>query len=114
MKNYALIFRMNVLNNQPTQKQMAAYQKLWMSWINEIAINGKLGKGGNHFLKNGRVLLSPEKIEESPFVASNLSVAGYILIKADNIDNATLIAKKCPILEGEDTSVEIRETANPF
>ncbi len=114
MKTFALIFRMDILNNQPTQEQMKEYEKLWLSWINEITANGKLAEGGNHFSRNGRVLHSAQRIEENPFTCDNLSVAGNILIKVDNLEDATLIAKKCPILEGENTSVEIREIVSPF
>ncbi|MBL7777896.1 MAG: hypothetical protein JNK66_06280 [Chitinophagales bacterium] len=42
-----------------------------------------------------------------------LDIAGYIIILAKNLDEATKIAKKCPILNGQNTSVEIRETATP-
>ncbi len=40
------------------------------------------------------------------------SVAGYIIIFAKDINVAIDIASKCPILNGENTSVEIREIAS--
>ena len=53
------------------------------------------------------------EIVETPYIADNNSIAGYILVLAENLDQATMIAKKCPILNGQNTSVEIRETGTP-
>jgi hypothetical protein len=44
-------------------------------------------------------------------VVNNESVAGYILIFAKDMDEAVHIAKACPILLGEGTSVEVRKVA---
>lgn len=85
----------------------------WMKWINGIAKNEQLADGGNHFSRQGRVLKPQNQIIDTPYIADNNSVAGYIIILADNIEGATEIAQKCPILNGENTSVEIREVAIP-
>ena len=44
----------------------------------------------------------------------NESVTGYIIILAKDIADAVHIAKKCPILQCEGTSVEVRETVTPW
>jgi hypothetical protein len=115
MKEFVILFRMDITNleAQPTKKQMETYMQQWMSWINEIADNNQLADGGNHFSQQGRVLKPNNEVIDMPHIADNNSVAGYIIILADNLDEATIIAKKCPILNGQNTSVEIRETATP-
>jgi hypothetical protein len=115
MKEFVLLFRMDVTNEeaQPTRKQMEVYMQQWMDWINEIEDNEHLADGGNHFSRQGRVLKPNNEAIETPHIADNNSVAGYIIILADNIDEATQIARKCPILNGQNTSVEIRETGTP-
>jgi len=115
MKEFVLLFRMDVTNEeaQPTRKQMEVYMQQWMDWINEIDDNEQLADGGNHFSRQGRVLKPNNEVIETPHIADNNSVAGYIIILADNIDEATQIARKCPILNGQNTSVEIRETGTP-
>lgn len=114
MKKYALLFRMDIINEevQPTEQQMGVYMQQWMSWINKIADSGQLADG-NHFSKEGRLLKPNEEVVESPYVASNNSLAGYIIVLAKDINEATKIAKKCPILNGRNTSVEIREAVTP-
>ena len=111
MKEFVLMFRMDITNAeaQPTKEQMGIYMQQWMVWIDEIASTGQLMDGGNHFSRQGRVLKPKNEIIEGPYVAEDNSVAGFIFILADNIDEATKIAVKCPILNGENTSVEIRE-----
>lgn len=115
MKEFVLLFRMDITNEeaQPTQKQMEDYMQQWMSWINEIADNDQLADGGNHFSRQGRVLKPNNEVIGTPHISDNNSVAGYIIVLAKNINEATKIAKKCPILNGQNTSVEIRETATP-
>lgn len=115
MKKFVLIFRMDITNKeaQPTKEQMESYMQQWRDWINEIADNNQLANGGNHLSRQGRVLKPNNEVIDSPHIADNNSVAGYIVILADNLDEATKIAEKCPILNGQNTSVEIREIATP-
>jgi hypothetical protein len=115
MKEFVLLFRMDIINQevQPSKEQMEVYMQQWMNWISEIADNNQLADGGNHFSRKGRVLNQNNEVIKTPHISDNNSVAGYIIILANNLDEATKIAKKCPILSGQNTSVEIRETATP-
>jgi hypothetical protein len=115
MKEYVLLFRMDITTKsaQPHEAQMNSYMVSWMQWINSISAKGKLANGGNHFSKEGKFLRPGNTIIDVPYVANKESVAGYIIIFAKDMDDAISIAQKCPILEGEGTSVEIRETAAP-
>ena len=98
---------------QPTQEQMKTYMEQWMRWMGDIENKGRLAEGGNHLSRQGRVLRPNNEVIDTPHIADNNSVAGYILVLAENMDEATKIAKECPILTGQNTSVEIRETAVP-
>jgi len=115
MKEFVLLFRMDITSReaQPSEEQMKIYMEQWMKWVNEISKNGKLANGGNHFSKNGKVLKPNSTVTDGPYTVNKESVAGYLIILAKDIDDAVLVAKKCPILQGEGTSVEIRETATP-
>ena len=113
MKEFVLIFRMDILTPeaQPTAEQMEGYMKGWMEWINEISDHGQLAEGGNHLSNSGTVLRSKNRMTGEPYTVNNESVSGYILILAKDRNEALRIAGKCPILQGDGTSVEIRETA---
>jgi hypothetical protein len=115
MKKFVLLFRMDITNKvaQPTRPRMEVYMQQWMEWIHDIADSDQLADGGNHFSKQRRVLGPNNVITDTPHIADNNSVAGYIIILAENMEDATKIAKKCPILGGQNTTVEIRETGTP-
>jgi hypothetical protein len=115
MKEFALIFRMDILTKekQPNHEQMESYIRDWGKWINWIDEQGKLAEGGRHFSRSGRVLRPGGVTSDGPYAFNKESVAGYINILAENIDEAVKIAEKSPILMGEGTSVEIREASVP-
>ena len=111
MSEFALFFRMDILTRevQPTPEQMVIYMDQWNNWISTIAAQGKLAEGGNHLSNEGRVIRSGIQIDDGPYVQNRESVAGYIIIKATDFDDAVAMAKECPILHGEGTSVEVRK-----
>ena len=109
MKEFILFFRMDITVEYPAE-QMHVYMQQWQSWIDEIASNQQLA-GGNHLLTQGRVVDSHQEIKNKPYTESNMSVAGYIIIKAHDLDGATQIAQHCPILAGKGNTVEVREIA---
>jgi hypothetical protein len=115
MKEFVLLFRMDITTKdaQPSSKQIEIYMAQWTEWINYISAMGQLAEGGNHLSPNGRVLKPHNLMEDGPYVINKESIAGYIIILAKDIEVATHIAQKCPILLGEGTSIEVRETANP-
>ncbi len=115
MKEFALLFRMDITTKelQPSEEQMQQYMSDWIQWMNDITDKGQMADGGNHFSKSGKVLRPQQTVTNGPYTVNKESVAGYIIILAKNMDDAMLIAKECPILKGEGTSVEIRETATP-
>ena len=115
MKEFVLIFRMDITKEeiQTSPEQMEHYMSQWMEWISDIEAQNRLAEGGNHLSRIGKVLKPNKVIVDEPYTMNKESVAGYIIILAEDIDRAILIAERCPILQGEGTSVEIRETATP-
>jgi hypothetical protein len=115
MKEFVLIFRMNITTEeiQPSPDQMKLYMAQWMEWINNLSAQERLAKGGNHLSRTGKVLRAKDVMTDGPYTVNGESVAGYILVLANDIDDAVRMAKQCPILQGDGTSVEVRETATP-
>ncbi|MBD0378319.1 MAG: transcription initiation protein, partial [Flavisolibacter sp.] len=46
-----------------------------------------------------------------PFGDIKETIGGYIIVKADSVDEAVEMAKGCPVLQGEGNSVEVRKIA---
>ncbi len=97
--------------NRPTAAQMEHYMQAWEQWLEGLRSGGHLAPGGHHLAADGRVLRKGQ-MTDGPYTARSASLAGYILVLAEDMDQATELARPCPILAGEDTSVEIRETGD--
>ena len=116
MKKYILLFRLDILTKeaQPTKEQMEIFMQQWIKWLDGISEKDQFAEGGNHLQYSGKVLKPGGIIQEQPYFSNSESVAGYIVVLAKSMDEATEIAKKCPILNGGNrNSVEIREAATP-
>jgi hypothetical protein len=116
MKEFVLLFRMDITSPeaQPSPRQMELDMVDWMEWIDYITDKGQLAEGGNHLSYSGKVIQPFNGIIEGPYTVKKESVTSYIIILAKDIDDAVHIAKKCPILQNEGNSIEIRETVTPW
>lgn len=112
MNTFILIFRMDITSPeaQPSPEQMETYMQQWQEWTDTITVQNKMA-GGNHLSTDGCVLRPNNSISTGPYTQNKESVAGYILITANDMDEALNIAQACPILQGEGTSVEVRQIA---
>ena len=110
MSEYILFFRFDIVSPeaQPSAEQIAQYMKQWNHWVDGSAAQNRLS-GGNHLSVEGRVVKANGEIIKGPFMETKVSVAGYLIIKAKNFEEAVDIAKDCPILDGEGNSVEVRK-----
>lgn len=110
MSEFILLFRgEDAHTTGHSAETMQAHMYQWMQWMDGIQKQGKF-IGAQPLMQTGKVLDANKKIIlEGPFIEGKKMVAGYLLCKADNYDEAVAIAKNCPILEYEDGLVEIRE-----
>ena len=109
MKDFLLIFRNDfTAPTAPTPEQMQGMMKLWMDWIGGIAAQNKLTDKGNRLGFGGKVVRSNDFVTDGPFADLKEIVSGYIIVKAENFDEAAEMSKGCPILN-IGGSVEVRE-----
>lgn len=113
MKDFMLVFR-NPVSNQETfanqsPEQMQAEMALWNNWMGKLAEQNKL-IGGEPLHPEGKVLHGiKKKVTDGPFIEGKDIVGGYVLIKAESLDEAVALSKDCPQLNSDDGTVEIRE-----
>ena len=113
MKEFMLVFRSSVQSEEifasQSPEQMQAELGKWNDWMSTIAKQGKL-VGGQPLYPNGKVLKgTSKKLTDGPFIEGKDMVGGYLLIKANDYDDAVEISKACPSLNSVDGSVEVRE-----
>ncbi|MGZ3933081.1 MAG: YciI family protein [Bacteroidia bacterium] len=110
MKEFLLLFRGgDAERKQLSPEQIEAHMKRWQDWIGSIARKNIL-VGAQPLESGGRVLKgTSKKLTDGPFMEGKEVLGGYVLLKANTIEEATEIAKGCPNLEAESGTVEIRE-----
>jgi len=82
---------------KPSPEQMQASIKQWQDWIGGIAGQGKF-IGTNRLGFEGKTLKPNNVVTDGPYAEVKEIVGGYILVKANSIDDALELAKGCPIL----------------
>jgi hypothetical protein len=111
MEEYMLIFRHQDGNKVASKEQMQIWMNQTMEWIESIAVQQKFIVGNGLPFENARVVRPKNKVTNGPFGELNETIGGYIIVKADSVDEAVEFAKGCPVLQGADNSVEVRKIA---
>jgi hypothetical protein len=109
MHEFLLILRGNGMDNMSPdelQKLMAGY-KAWAAEAGERYITGQ------RLEKTGALLtgVSEPIMTDGPFLESKEIIAGYMLVQAENQDDAIALAKKLPHLGSY--HIEVRPLAWP-
>lgn len=106
LKDYMLLFRMQPSDQQPTQAQLSEMQQQWGTFIGGIASQAKL-VSTNRLGFEG-ILINPSmEIENGISVSNNQTLTGNMAVKASSLNEASEIAKECPVLS-MGGSVEVR------
>jgi hypothetical protein len=112
MKEFMLIFR-NAPSEmvQSTPEAIQTNMKLWMDWIGDIAAQNKLVSKGSRLFPEGKVMRPAHVVTDGPYMEIKEVIGGFSVVRAGSLDEATEMAKGCPILQKGGT-VEIREVNN--
>jgi len=114
MDEFILIFRHEDGQKVASPEQIQAWMKQTMDWIGSIAAQNKFSGGNGLPFADARVVTtkgSQKVVTNGPFGDIKETIGGYIIVKADSIDEAVTFAKGCPVLQGEGNSVEVRKIA---
>ena len=112
MDEFMLIFRHMNGSEVASPEQLQEWMKQTMDWIGGIAAQNKFVKGeglqfeGAKYVKNVK---NQNVVVNGPFGEIKETLGGYIVVKAESIDEAIEFAKGSPILQGEGNTVEVRK-----
>ena len=108
MEDFVLLFRQpDTDDGNMSQHVMQENFKRWDNWFGGIAAQGRLNNMGIRLGSKGKVLKAGGVISDGPFVEIRERLNGFIVVKADNLEDAVTLAHGCPILEINGT-VEVR------
>jgi hypothetical protein len=109
MKDFMFIFRYSnpeAVNFTPEQGQ--ANMQKWFKWIGELSAKGQY-VGGDPLVPEGKTVKGKKPVAtDGPFAEGKELLGGYIVVKAESLDEAADLAFGFPDFELEG-SVEIRE-----
>lgn len=97
MKEYMMIFRNEKMGAAPSEAEMTAAVKQWQSWISGIAAKGKFSST-NRLLPEGKTISPDKMVTDGPYMEVKEMIGGYLVVKANSIDEALEMAKGCPNL----------------
>lgn len=108
MKEFALIFRLkDVADFKPSPEQMQER----MNWLAGIAAQNRLADEGNTLLPmpgSAKTLRADNVVTDGPYTEIKEFISGYIVVKAENIDEAVEMSKGNPIFK-IGGNIEVRE-----
>ena len=103
-----MIFRSEAQVEQPTPEQMQAQIQIWQDWIGGIAAQGKF-VGTNALGMNAKVIGTDGIVTDGPYMELKEMVGGYIIVKADDMEDAVKLSEGCPTLTIHNGTVEVRD-----
>ena len=111
MTDYLLLFRNASAENGylATTQDMAEVMLKWQCWIGNIAMQGKLISTAP--IRYDATIVDNSGVTNNgqPYKETNtVLVSGYLICKADNLEEVQEWSKTCPILMYPNSSVEIR------
>ncbi len=109
MKEFALIFRLkDIADFKPSPEQMQER----MNWLAGIASQNKLVDKGNTLLPipgSAKTVKPNNVVTDGPYTEIKEFISGYIVVKAETIDEAIEMAKGNPIFDQVGGNIEVRE-----
>jgi len=92
-----------------SQAEMAASMEQWGAWMGMLEKKEQLVSGGSPLEYSGNSIDQDGVVTDLSSAELKELVSGYSIIKANNIDEATAIAKECPIFNYPNITVEVRQ-----
>ncbi|RDY59972.1 YciI family protein [Flagellimonas nanhaiensis] len=110
MSNFLYLFRGgNDAYDRLSQEEKQAHMQVWGEWMGGLKEKGTLLDGlpldrdGKVVHKQGTV------VTNGPFAEGAEIVGGYLIVSANDLDEAVEISKGCPIFDYDGAFVEVRE-----
>ncbi|MBL0739966.1 YciI family protein [Chryseolinea lacunae] len=113
MKEYLLLFwnESGEGKYQLDPEKMKTAMAAWQNWIGNIAMQGKLIS--TKPIQWEGVTVGNAGVSNEPAIKEKQMVTGYMICKANDVEEVQAWAKNCPILQSPAGFTEVREVS-PF
>jgi hypothetical protein len=93
MANFVLLYSGGSMPE--SQAEQAAVMKAWEAWFG--GLGSAIVDGGNPFTPKAKRIASDGTVSDG---AVGTMASGYSILKADSLDEAVEMARRCPVLQG--------------
>jgi len=107
MNRFMMVFRKDKASPVPSPEQMQESIKQWQDWIGGIAAQDKF-VATDALGYQGKLIKADGVVTDGPYAEVKEIVGGYIIVKADSLDEAVSLADGCPMFSIGGT-VEVRD-----
>ena len=104
-----LIFRHQDGSKLASPEQIQVWMKQTMDWIGGIAAQNKFIEGNGLVFDDAKIVGHNRVVTNGPFGEIKETIGGYIMVRADSVEEAVEFAKGSPVLQGEGNTVEVRK-----
>lgn len=109
MDEFMLIFRHQDGSKLASPEQIQVWMKQTMDWIGGIAAQNKFIEGNGLVFDDAKIVGHNRVVTNGPFGEIKETIGGYIMVRADSVEEAVEFAKGSPVLQGEGNTVEVRK-----
>ena len=92
-----------------TEQENKAEMQAWGAYMGKLTTNGSL-VGGLPLVGGGKTVSESGIVAQAVTSAKEGIVGGYLIVKAESLEEAAEIAKDCPHIANEG-NIEVREVA---
>lgn len=101
MDQFALIFRHEDGTKVASPEQIEIWMRYTMEWIGGIATQGKFVSGMGLPFADAKVVAHNGMVTNGPFGDIKETLGGFIIVKADSVEEAVEFAKGSPVLQDQ-------------
>src|SRR5450631_4050660 len=111
MDEFIMIFRHEDGHKVASPEQIQVWMKQTMDWIGGITAKNKFVGGNGLPFADAKVVRHKGVVTNGPFGEIKETIGGFIIVKADSVEEAVEFAKGSPVLQGDGNTVEVRKIA---
>ena len=105
MSEFTLLIRRQNIDATPDRESI----ERWAAWFKDLTAKGHMKDPGHPLQRVGSVVKGKDKVVvDGPYAEAKDIIGGYLSIEAKDLNQATELAKGCPILN-IGGSVEVRQ-----
>ena len=113
MEKFLFIIReeLKVLKTYSEEQRNRGMQEM-TRWVESLAESWNY-VDGEPLVIIGRYVTKENIVSDGPFIESKEGISGYMLVNAENLDQAASLAQTCPLVLRGAMAIEVRPTLGP-